>query len=312
MIVHTDSPAFAHRVLGSEPRWSGDEHGSETSDFEREVALGLLGDGPRLSARIESSSMWRRLLLVEYAETSQWDVLVQVCGRDQVPVDGLLCLAGSGRRFRGQRDRSWLGLPGNLQMVVCLAPGLAVERFGMAFSLLSAVAVVDCIDTLPGLAGKAGIKWVNDILIQGKKVAGFLAQTWTQGELVRSALLGIGLNVETSPGVLPDAFVAGATCLREHAAEPGRCTLATAFSALTESLERRYRQLLAGHTAELLAAYRERSLAVGRRVAIWSDPSAGESRLLREGRLAAIGDNLELFLEGSEVPVTAGRLVLVD
>ena len=74
---------------------------------------------------------------------------------------------------------------------------------------------MDTIDTIPELSGKAGIKWVNDVLIDGAKVSGVLAYTQQEGDNVTAATLGIGLNLKTTPRIDPSPFVPRAASLTD-------------------------------------------------------------------------------------------------
>lgn len=264
------------------------------------------------TARWGGGELWRRLIVAEVAPRSQYDTLIDLCRGDTALPGGILCLAGSGSDFHGQRGRSWSSVPGNIHLSVLLAPRLPVSRIGVGFSLLPAVAMVDCIDAVPGLQGRAGIKWVNDILVERAKVAGFLAHTQSLGGQLSHAVLGIGLNVESTPVIPADSFVSKAASLREFADRPGSCTLGVVLARLLRDLEARYLQLHGGGLDALREAYRGRSVVLGRQVSIREEGSLGEGAEIARGRVAGIGEALELVLEGREEPVTRGRLILLD
>jgi biotin-(acetyl-CoA carboxylase) ligase len=136
-----------------------------------------------------------------------------------------------------------------------------------------------------------------------------LAYTQTRSDVITSAVLGIGLNVETTPPVARSAFVPAASSLRELVQEPGSIDTATVLAALLHALHRRYSDVLdAGHHS-IMEQYRARSALIGRDVAI-CDEGDDPSRVHAEGRVVAIGDGLELYLEGRAEPVTRGRLIL--
>lgn len=99
---------------------------------------------------------------------------------------------------RGRRGRVWVSPPGNLHFSVLLqVPSLAVAaQLGFAAS----VAVVDALSSLlPGPTFTA--KWPNDVLMDGRKVAGMLLEPVGQDWLV----VGIGVDVAASPP--PDAVL---------------------------------------------------------------------------------------------------------
>jgi BirA family biotin operon repressor/biotin-[acetyl-CoA-carboxylase] ligase len=185
-----------------------------------------------------------------------------------------------------------------------------MEHFGVGFTILAAVSVVDAIDGLPGLERRAGIKWVNDILIEGAKVSGVLAYTQTMKDVVSSAVLGIGLNVETTPSVDPTPYVPRVAALRDFAPDKSTCTQGAVLEKLVHALDRNYRSYLDGGYKALIDRYRERSLVTGREVTVRSDDPSTEPEVIAAGRVSGLGENLELLIEGIEEPVSRGRLIL--
>jgi BirA family biotin operon repressor/biotin-[acetyl-CoA-carboxylase] ligase len=252
-------------------------------------------------------------LLVEVAERSHYDLLIELSRAGVRLPDRVLCLAGAGERFHGFKGRSWSAPHGNTYLSVHLRPNRAVKRPTTSFTVLAAVSVVDAIDALPGLERSAGIKWVNDILIDGAKVGGVLAYTQSGGGTVSSAILGIGVNVETEPDIEPTPFVPRACSLKSTATRPEDCNQRSFFAALAAALDTNYRQLLAGGYEPLLERYRERSLVIGHRVTLCADDADEPGRrldVLAHGRATWIGENLELAIEGYERPFGKGRLMI--
>lgn len=90
------------------------------------------------------------------------------------------------------------------------------------------------------------------------------------------------------------------------------CSQKAIILQLLHDLDKNYRLLLSGRSDRLLDTYRQRSMVVGRRVKVISDAPSGPSEELAAGRIKAIGENLELFLDGVKDPVTRGRLVFMD
>jgi biotin-(acetyl-CoA carboxylase) ligase len=141
-------------------------------------------------------------------------------------------------------------------------------------------------------------------------VSGVLAHTQSQGEIVTSAVLGIGINVESTPHVKRDPFVPGVASLRDFVGSSDNCNQRLIFNLLTRCLDRNYRLLLSGQYHRLLDFYRQRSLVIGREVNVYPDAGGDISVGLVSGRVISIGENLELYLDGVETPVLKGRLIL--
>lgn len=123
----------------------------------------------------------------------------------------------------------------------------------------------------PGTAAQVDLRWPNDLLLNGKKFVGILAELTAEATRVRHMVVGIGVNVNqpSFPAELRDL----ATSLRiETGTSWSRVELA---SALLKSLDREYRALLRpgpGGRESVLRRFQERSsYAQGRRVRVEED-----------------------------------------
>lgn len=117
-------------------------------------------------------------------------------------LSGTVILADEQTNGRGQRDTSWQSEPGmNLQFSIIWIPngfGIQQQRF-LNFAVSNAL-----IDFLKKKNQPALIKWPNDILVLGKKIAGVLIENQIQGQDISSSIIGIGINVHQKDfGALP-------------------------------------------------------------------------------------------------------------
>lgn len=309
MVVYSDSTEYAEQVIRHmTSHWTAPRYRA-SAELQR-LSVNLYGDRTFHESTLPSDLLWKYLFVVESAPRSQYDLLIELSREDTPLPDGVLCLAGAGRQFHGFKNRPWAASAGNIHLSAHLAPSQPVSHAGVAFTILAAVSVIDVLDSTPGLQNRAGIKWVNDVLIDGAKVCGVLAYTQTVDETVNAAVIGIGLNVETTPAVEPTPFVPRVSSLRDFAPDPKTCNQHVVFDKLIQALDHNYRLLADGRYDVLLHRYRQRSLVVGRQVAICSEASRRDPEVIAKGRVAALGDDLELYLEGFENPISHGRLLL--
>jgi BirA family biotin operon repressor/biotin-[acetyl-CoA-carboxylase] ligase len=110
---------------------------------------------------------------------------------------GTLVVAEAQTAGRGQRGRKWRTVPGSgLAMSVILKPARFTGEDWMKYHALGALAIVDALEKY-GL--EARIKWPNDVLLYGKKVAGILVEVSWEGERVEFIVLGMGINLCQDP-----------------------------------------------------------------------------------------------------------------
>jgi BirA family biotin operon repressor/biotin-[acetyl-CoA-carboxylase] ligase len=156
-------------------------------------------DASGLRASVLPCTDFRAIEVVSVTESTNADLLARA---DEPP--WLVLVAQAQTQGRGRLGREWLSDPGaGLACSVLLAPAPAPARWGW-LPLLTGVAAVEAVRTL-GVA-EATLKWPNDVLIGGRKVAGILAERTEPGRVV----VGIGVNVAAAP-----AAVATATSLAE-------------------------------------------------------------------------------------------------
>ncbi|MCK5126641.1 MAG: biotin--[acetyl-CoA-carboxylase] ligase [candidate division Zixibacteria bacterium] len=305
MKVFCDHTGFAKSLFDCDLQKSNDNIPSQLLPLTEKIFT----SSEVFQADIPSLSGWKYGLVVEEAQASQYDTVIDLCQQNIELPDGLFCVAGSSTKFHGQRGRTWASPQGNIYLTAHVSPKIKIDGFGVGFPILAAVSVVETIDSVPGLTGQAGIKWVNDILIDNAKVSGFLAYSQNIEGIVNSTTIGIGLNVLSKPHLPLDKFVQQVTSLAEHTST---CTLANLLPVLLKRLWYNYHLLLTGQYRTLLDIYRNRSVIIGQEVEIISDPIKykNEAEIIASGRVTGIGDNLELFIEGNPSPITHGRLIL--
>jgi len=172
---------------------------------------------------------------------------------------------------RGRAGRSWHDRPGeSLLFSVVLRPGIEAAAVPQ-ISLLAAVGVAEAVETVTGLA--PGIKWPNDLVMDGRKCAGVLAEATSDGAAVARVILGIGINVNQT--VFPLELSAGATSLA--LARGGPVDRWELLAALLARLEARYDAFLDRGFAAVHGEWCRRALTLGRPVL------AGEVRGIAEG-----------------------------
>jgi BirA family biotin operon repressor/biotin-[acetyl-CoA-carboxylase] ligase len=105
-----------------------------------------------------------------------------------------LVAAGHQTRGRGRAGRTWADRSGRaLLLSVVLRPALDAERLGLV-SLATGAAMADAISRVAGLDARC--KWPNDLLVDGAKVGGVLAESELDGPEVRHVVAGVGVNIE--------------------------------------------------------------------------------------------------------------------
>lgn len=123
--------------------------------------------------------------------------------------NGTYVVADQQEAGRGRRGRTWQSPAGtNIYMTLLLKPEINPNHASM-ITLVSALAVAKGITRVTG--SRAGIKWPNDIVMNGKKVCGILTEMSAQFDYVNHIVVGIGINVHSKE--FPEEIAPMATSL---------------------------------------------------------------------------------------------------
>ncbi len=179
---------------------------------------------------------------------------------------GTVVVAETQTAGRGRRGRVWASPPRrNLYFSVILRPELPPARAPE----LTLVASVALCDALRQAGVQAGIKWPNDLLVSGRKIAGILTELAAEPDRVHWVVVGAGVNVNARAEDFPEELRAAATSvlLERGQAAPRALFAAACFTALEEWLDRHAEDGF----GPVRDAWRERSVTLGREVIVEAD-----------------------------------------
>ena len=135
-----------------------------------------------------------------YRKVTSTNIIAKSLAANGAP-DGTIVVSSFQTAGKGRFQRQWVCPPGKgLLFSMILRPDID-SQFIPQLTLLSAVVVAESIQKICGC--EAGIKWPNDILINGQKVCGILAQNTFSGSRSEFVVLGIGINVNLNKDQLP-------------------------------------------------------------------------------------------------------------
>jgi BirA family biotin operon repressor/biotin-[acetyl-CoA-carboxylase] ligase len=273
------SPHFGYRIVG-EPE-------------------ALLADD--LLARLGKTKVIGRDIRVFEQTTSTNDVIEKLA-RDGVK-EGVVVFAESQTRGRGRLGRKWIS-PAHkgLWFSILLRPDMRPQE-ATQLTVSSATALRRAIAGETGL--KPEIKWPNDILLGGKKVAGILTELNAEVDRVRHIILGIGIDVNLDAGEFPADLKKSATSLKIETAETvSRAELAV---AILRELDFDYARICAGKFAAVADEWELHCATIGKNVAV----HIGDRKI--RGHAESLGDDGALLVRtehGHLERITGGDVTL--
>ncbi|WP_139343136.1 biotin--[acetyl-CoA-carboxylase] ligase [Fictibacillus arsenicus] len=177
-------------------------------------------------------------------------------------VEGSIVIADEQTGGRGRLGRAWQSPSGTgIWMSLILRPEIPLQK-APQLTLLIAVAASRAIEKVTGL--EAAIKWPNDLLIKGKKVAGILTELQAEADSIHSVIVGIGMNVNQEKKHFSEEISEIATSLSiESGKTYKRAELA---GAVLQEIENLYRSYLDNGFAVIKLLWEARAYSLGKRI----------------------------------------------
>ncbi|MFN2452023.1 MAG: biotin--[acetyl-CoA-carboxylase] ligase [Candidatus Dormibacteria bacterium] len=215
---------------------------------------------------------------------------------------GYCCVAGEQTAGRGRQGRRWSAAAGSSLLVSLL---LRPDRVVLpVVPLLAGVAVADALAEVAGLV--VGLKWPNDVLVDGAKLAGLLAEVEPAARGRDAVIVGLGLNLRS------DAFPAGSCGASLHRVAPALPTWDELLGSWLAALALWLRRCEAEGSAALLDAWRAHAVGLGspvtagtapgsvRGVAVDIDPGGALLVDTAEGQVRLVAGDVHLVPEASD------------
>ncbi|MDX8388088.1 MAG: biotin--[acetyl-CoA-carboxylase] ligase [Ghiorsea sp.] len=216
--------------------------------------------------------------------------------------EGLVVIADEQSKGKGRLGRKWHTINHSLAMTILLRPDIqAVDVPKM--SLLTAVALHEA---LSNFAPNIGIKWPNDLLINGKKVSGILTEMRCEGSRVKAVILGMGINISKPEQDWPEDITQPAIDL--ETASGNHIDKNEVLSTILKSIDKWHTCFLAEGFAPIHQAWWKAHVASGKIVRVH------DGTTYIEGIAHALADDgaLRLLVNGVEQRIIAGDVSLMD
>jgi BirA family biotin operon repressor/biotin-[acetyl-CoA-carboxylase] ligase len=215
----------------------------------------------------------------------------------QGAAEGTVIIAGEQSGGRGRRGRSWLSPRGSISLSIILYPDVA---YLPSLIMLASLAVLNSIRTVTGL--ESGIKWPNDVLINGKKVCGILIESDVRGDKVDYSIVSPGINVNVSLADYPEIFPIAASLADEMGEAVSSQDI---IRHLLVEVERLYLALRAG--GSVYEAWRDNLVMLGK------DVRVTEGATIYQGIAESVARDGSLLLrqsDGKQLKIVAGDVSL--
>ena len=160
--------------------------------YKEKLSMSVFGQSIQYYPKLDSTNTKAWELIAENAE------------------EGTVIITDNQLKGRGRQSNKWSSIPSkSLTFSVIMYPNALPNQINL-YSLITGLAITDC---LIDFDIQVQLKWPNDILIKGKKVGGILCESKISGGVIKSMVIGIGLNVNEEITELPETLQKKTTSL---------------------------------------------------------------------------------------------------
>ncbi|HTL59218.1 MAG TPA: biotin--[acetyl-CoA-carboxylase] ligase [Candidatus Limnocylindrales bacterium] len=237
-----------------------------------------------------------------FEETTSTNDVIEKLARDGVK-EGAVVFAEAQTKGRGRLGRKWMSpSKKGLWFSILLRPGLR-PLAATQLTIAAATALRRAIAAQSGLHPE--IKWPNDILVNGRKVAGILTELNAELDRVKYVIVGVGVDVNLNAGDFPSDLRRLATSLKAEAGKPiSRADLAI---AILRELDKDYARVLSGGFAAVADEWEAHCTTLGHEVVI----RTGQREI--RGQAEALGEEGALLVRtehGHLEPIVGGDVTV--
>jgi BirA family biotin operon repressor/biotin-[acetyl-CoA-carboxylase] ligase len=201
----------------------------------------------------------------------------------------------------GRCGRKWYSPDGGLWFSVMVRSEISIKDAGRLIPII-ALSIVEMLEKVSGI--EVAIRWPNDILIEGKKIAGCIVETLSEHNQIKWIIFGVGININNP---IPEELEGDAISLKKVAHK--EFNLTSLLSLLIGYIENKYMDFLDGKINKYWTRYKEKSVLLGNNVKITQGGKA-YSGLVKdidvEGKLILQSDN------GRIIEIIAADTVLLS
>jgi BirA family biotin operon repressor/biotin-[acetyl-CoA-carboxylase] ligase len=218
----------------------------------------------KIQSRLTGRIIGRRLRVV--GEIGSTNDAAMAAGHVGEP-EGLAILADRQESGRGRLGRTWVSVPGlGIYTSILLRPPVPPLQAPL-LTLMAGLATVEAIEAVGQVA--PALKWPNDVLCGGRKVAGILTEMATMGQQIGHVVVGVGINVGHRAVDFPAEMEATATSIEMAAGRP--VDRGEVAAALYNAMDRWYAVFCHNGTDTILRQARGRTATLGRPVTVLAD-----------------------------------------
>ncbi|MEP0825422.1 MAG: biotin--[acetyl-CoA-carboxylase] ligase [Nitrososphaera sp.] len=250
-----------------------------------------------LTKILDTSFVGRKVVFRETVDSTQ-DLALSLA--DKPDSLGMVVIAEQQKTGRGRHKRKWLSPKGGVWLSVVLKPKIPISRM----TLLPFIAALAVCDAIKSTGLDARLKWPNDVMISGRKVAGILLDVSAEVDVINYAVIGIGINANIDTQAISGRLDGiKITSISDELGHPIRRLELT--KVLLENLEHYYLEMERRGSDAIIQKWKRNADMLGRKVTVIQN-----NKKTIDGIAVDVKNDGSLILrsESGDVEITSGDI----
>ena len=156
--------------------------------------------------------LWKNIYYYESVDSTN-EIAMLLSTKDETE-SGIIIIADRQEKGKGRLGRTWISPPGvNIYMSIILRPEIE-PKDATILTVLTSIACALVLRRISGL--EIAIKWPNDLMVSGKKLGGILTEVRSEPGRIKTAVIGIGINVNIENKDFPTEIRSIATSIKNE------------------------------------------------------------------------------------------------
>jgi BirA family biotin operon repressor/biotin-[acetyl-CoA-carboxylase] ligase len=151
----------------------------------------LLKEAIHLQNSLQTKYIGNRVMWFKNLSSTQGFARRLISMKGMTRLNGYVIISDRQQNGIGRHGNTWISPKGGIWLSIILSSTLHPSRIA-SFSFCASVAVSEAIEICTGINSR--LKWPNDVMIQGKKVAGILVEASVEADYIEHIIIGIGVN----------------------------------------------------------------------------------------------------------------------
>lgn len=252
---------------------------------------GKLKESIHLQNSLQTNYIGNRVIWFKNLSSTQEFARGLISMNGMTRLNGYVIISDRQQNGIGRYGNMWISPKGGIWLSIILSSTLHPSRIAL-FSFCASVAVSEAIEICTGINSR--LKWPNDVMIQGKKVAGILVDASVDADSIEHIIIGIGVNANLKTAEIEKKLQDHEqpypiTSLQEQLGTP--CNTVEIIKCILQTFDKHYSRIETDSSYPILHKWRERAEPI-----MWRSVQISDGANLHAGKVVDLDEDGSIII----------------